>query len=53
MVERDALGPLVDRRGGHRIEVSSKLDSRLTRSLYMGDRWVSPATFSVRPRGRP
>jgi hypothetical protein len=28
------------------IEVSFKLDPRLTRSLYMGDRWVSPPTYS-------
>jgi hypothetical protein len=28
------------------IEVSFKLDPRLTRSMYMGDRWVSPPTFT-------
>jgi hypothetical protein len=28
------------------INVSFKLDPRLTRSLYMGDRWVSPPTYS-------
>ncbi|HEY5915014.1 MAG TPA: hypothetical protein VJA21_30850 [Verrucomicrobiae bacterium] len=28
------------------IELSFKLDVRLTRSLYMGDRWVSPATYT-------
>jgi hypothetical protein len=28
------------------IKVSFKLDPRLTRSLYMGDRWVSPPTYS-------
>jgi hypothetical protein len=28
------------------ITVSFKLDPRLTRSLYMGDRWVSPPTFT-------
>jgi|GEM_PF-193069 len=28
------------------IQVSFKLDSRLTRSLYMGDRWVSPPTYT-------
>jgi hypothetical protein len=27
------------------IQVSFKLDPRLTRSLYMGDRWVSPPTY--------
>ena len=27
------------------IQVSFKLDSRLTKSLYMGDRWVSPPTY--------
>lgn len=28
------------------IKVSFKLDPRLTRSLYMGDRWVSPPTYT-------
>ena len=28
------------------IRVSFKLDPRLTQSLYMGDRWVSPPTYS-------
>ncbi len=28
------------------INVSFKLDPRLTRGLYMGDRWVSPPTYS-------
>jgi hypothetical protein len=28
------------------ITVSFKLDSRLTRGLYMGDRWVSPPRYS-------
>jgi hypothetical protein len=28
------------------IDVSFKLDPRLTKSLYMGDRWVSPPTFT-------
>lgn len=28
-----------------RILLSFKLDPRLTRGLYMGDRWLSPATF--------
>ncbi len=27
------------------IHIAFKLDTRLTRSLYMGDRWVSPPTF--------
>lgn len=36
-----------------RIEVSFKLDARLTRSLYLGDRWVSPATFRAPPQARP
>lgn len=35
-----------------RIEVSFKLDPRLTRSLYMGDRWVSPATFTPSRQGK-
>jgi hypothetical protein len=34
------------------IEVSYKLDPRLTRSLYLGDRWVSPARFSAPPQGK-
>jgi hypothetical protein len=28
------------------LTVSFKLDPRLTRSLYMGDRWVSPAVYT-------
>jgi hypothetical protein len=28
------------------LAISFKLDPRITRSLYMGDRWVSPATYS-------
>ena len=28
------------------IEVSFKLDPRLTRSMYMGERWISPPTYS-------
>lgn len=28
------------------IDVSFKLDPRLTQSLYMGDRWVSPPTYT-------
>ena len=35
------------------IKVSFKLDPRLTRSLYMGDRWVSPPTYTrVQERGQ-
>lgn len=35
------------------IQVSFKLDSRLTRSLYMGDRWVSPPAYtSARQLGK-
>ena len=37
----DASGPLAD------VAVSFQLDPRLTRSLYMGDRWFSPATFTT------
>jgi len=29
-----------------RLQVSFKLDPRLTRSLYMGDRWVSPPSYT-------
>lgn len=36
--------PLVDLVG---MTVSFKLDPTLTRSLYMGDRWVSPARFAA------
>ena len=28
------------------IKVSFKLDPRITRGMYMGDRWVSPPTYS-------
>lgn len=36
------------------IQVTFKLDPRLTRSLYMGDRWVSPQTFTqVQENGKP
>jgi hypothetical protein len=28
------------------LEVTFKLDPRLTRGVYMGDRWVSPATYT-------
>ena len=28
------------------IKVSFKLDSRLTQSMYMGERWVSPPTYT-------
>jgi hypothetical protein len=34
------------------IEVSFKLDDRLTRSLFLGDRWVSPSTFSAPPQAK-
>ena len=37
--------PLAPRAGASRITVSFKLDPRLTQSLYMGDRWVSPPTY--------
>ena len=37
----EASGPPTD------VAVSFKLDPRLTRSLYMGDRWFSPATFTT------
>jgi len=37
---RSASSPLKD------LKLTFKLDPRLTRSLYMGDRWVSPATFT-------
>jgi len=34
------------------IEVSFKLDPRLTRGMYMGDRWVSPPTFTQVGEGK-
>lgn len=34
------------------ILVSFKVDPRLTRSLYMGDRWVSPSTFTPARQGK-
>jgi FKBP-type peptidyl-prolyl cis-trans isomerase len=34
------------------IQVSFKLDPGLTRSLYMGDRWVSPRTYVAQPQGK-
>ena len=30
-----------------RLEVTFKVDERLTRGLYMGDRWVSPPTYTA------
>ncbi|HYD16639.1 MAG TPA: hypothetical protein VEB03_01405 [Candidatus Nanoarchaeia archaeon] len=33
------------------ISVSFKLDPRLTSSLYMGERWVSPPTYTAVQRG--
>ena len=34
------------------IKVSFKLDTRLTRSMYMGDRWVSPPRFTPARQGK-
>jgi hypothetical protein len=34
------------------IKVSFKLDTRLTRGVYMGDRWVSPPTFTQVGEGK-
>jgi hypothetical protein len=34
------------------IEVSFKLDPRLTRGMYMGERWVSPPTFTSIQEGK-
>jgi hypothetical protein len=33
------------------IQLSFKLDPRLTRGLYMGERWVSPPTYSIAQEG--
>jgi hypothetical protein len=30
-----------------RIDISFKVDPRLTKGLYLGDRWASPPTFSI------
>jgi hypothetical protein len=39
--------------GAARVDVSFKLDRRLTSGLHMGDRWVSPRTYtSTGERGR-
>jgi YbbR domain-containing protein len=29
------------------IQVSFKMDSRITRGLYMGDRWISPPKYTI------
>ncbi len=34
------------------IKVSFKLDPSLTRGLYMGDRWVSPPTYTTSQPGK-
>jgi hypothetical protein len=34
------------------IEISFKLDSRVTKSMYMGDRWVSPPVFAIVQQGQ-
>ena len=39
---REATGPAADSVSG--IKVSFKMDPRITRGMYMGDRWVSPPT---------
>ena len=39
---REATGPAADPVSG--VKVSFKLDPRITRGMYMGDRWVSPQT---------
>jgi FKBP-type peptidyl-prolyl cis-trans isomerase len=51
VVERDPAGPPAAA-AVERIEVSFKLDDRLTRSLFLGDRWASPARFAAPPQGR-
>lgn len=33
------------------IEITFKLDPRLTKGLYMGERWISPPTFSINQPG--
>ncbi|MEA2078464.1 MAG: FKBP-type peptidyl-prolyl cis-trans isomerase, partial [Pseudomonadota bacterium] len=49
-VRSDAAVPASDLRD---IKTSFKLDPRLTRGLYMGDRWVSPPTYTgVRQEGK-
>lgn len=34
------------------IKVSFKLDPRVTKSLYMGERWVSPSSYSAPTQGK-
>ncbi|MDO8587931.1 MAG: hypothetical protein Q7T82_12955 [Armatimonadota bacterium] len=34
------------------IKVSFKLDPRVTRGMYMGDRWISPATYTIIQPGK-
>jgi FKBP-type peptidyl-prolyl cis-trans isomerase FklB len=49
-VRSDAAVPASDLRD---IKMSFKLDPRLTRGRYMGDRWVSPPTYTgVRQEGK-
>jgi Domain of unknown function (DUF5666) len=44
-------GPVADLAG---IQVSFKLDPRITNSTYMGERWVSPPTYTrVQEPGKP
>ena len=35
-----------------RIDIFFKLDPRLTRGLYMGDRWISPPVYSLNQTGK-
>jgi hypothetical protein len=44
--QREKLGAAAPAGG---IQVSFKLDPRVTKSLYMGERWVSGATYSSAP----
>lgn len=49
-----AAGALAQGSAATGIQVTFKLDPRLTKSLYMGDRWVSPQTFTqLQEKGQP
>lgn len=46
----EAAGPAAASVSG--IKVSFKLDPRITRGMYMGDRWVSPPTYTGAQAGK-
>lgn len=50
-LQRQSLAPQAATEASE-IEVSFKLDSRVTKSMYMGDRWVSPPVFAIVQQGQ-